>query len=99
MVYTEALVIVILEIHASRVFLGANAQLLGTSLAGAFVLTHYLNRINAARLRLAQHSANETKFTNLWPLFWPSLPSKAKIDQSIFKGPSLMNPFILVYWV
>ena len=69
-----------LEIPASQVFLGANAQLLGTSLAGAFVLTHYLNRINTAWLRLAQHSANGTKYTDLWPLFWPSLPSKAKID-------------------
>ena len=37
-----------LEIPASRVFLGANPQLLGTSLAGAkmplvYVLSHYLN--------------------------------------------------------
>ena len=51
------------------------AQLLGTSLAGAFTLTQYSNRINAAQLRLARHSANGTKCTDLWPL----LPSTRKL--------------------
>ena len=56
-----------------------------------------LNIRSSALPRLEPCSWNQ--ISDLWPLFWPSLPSKAKIDQSIFKGPSLMNPFILVYWV
>ena len=54
--------IIKLEIPASRVFLGADAQLLGTSLAGvreslSMCLNHYLV--------LCQHHASETKYTNI----------------------------------
>ena len=37
------------------------------------------------------------QISDLQPLFWPSLPSKVKTDQPIFKGPSLINSFELVY--
>ena len=62
-----------LEIPASQVFLGADTQLLGTSLAGArmplvYILIHYLNCIYVAQLRLAQYHASGTKCTDLWPL-------------------------------
>ena len=56
----------------SRVFLAADAQLLGTSLAGArmplsiCLENHYLNRIYVAQLHLAQHCANS--------LYWLQRP-------------------------
>ena len=78
--------IIKLEIPASRVFLGADAQLLGTSLAGArmpltiSLKSQLIEYTYVARLRLAQHCASGMEYTNLLPLFWPLLATKAKTD-------------------
>ena len=72
-----------LEIPASRVFLGADTQLLGTSLAGAKISICLksllkLNSLSSASPRSAPSSWDQ--ISDLWPLFWPPLPSKAKTD-------------------
>ena len=71
----------ILEIPALWVFRGADAQLLGISLAGARItLSHTLNLIYVAWLCLTQHRASGIEYTNKLLLFWPLLGTKAKTD-------------------
>ena len=72
-----------LEITASRVFLDADAQLLGTSLAGARMpliisLKSHLIAYTFALLNIVLSSGME--YTNLLPLFWPLLATKAKTE-------------------
>ena len=71
-----------LGIPALQVFLGAYAQLLRISLAGARMPLSVLiiSMLKFTWLCLAQHHTSWTKYIILWPLFWPLLAIKAKTN-------------------
>ena len=70
----------LLEITALRIFLSADAQLLGTIPAGVKMPLRYLKsliKLNiVARLRLAEYHASGTVHTDIWSL----LDTKVKTD-------------------